>query len=81
MAAVLSLDGWDDIAQFVIAIGGVGALIGVYLQLRLGHATSRRARVYDYADCFNKRDSHVQHRLRRLQLDTGNPGGVPFQVR
>jgi hypothetical protein len=56
MAAVLSLDGWGDIAQFVIAIGGVGALIGVYLQLRLGHATSRRARVYDYADCFNKRD-------------------------
>jgi hypothetical protein len=56
MAAALSLDGWGDIAQFVIAIGGVGARIGVYLQLRLGHATSRRARVYDYADCFNKRD-------------------------
>ncbi len=56
MVAALSLDGWGDIAQFAIAIGGVGALIGVYLQLRLGHATSRRARVYDYADCFNKRD-------------------------
>ncbi len=56
MVAVLSLDGWGDIAQFVIAVGGVGALIGVYLQLRLGHATSRRARVYDYADCFNKRE-------------------------
>jgi hypothetical protein len=56
MVAVLSLDGWGDIAQFVIAVGGVGALIGVYLQLRFGHATSRRARVYDYADCFNKRE-------------------------
>ena len=56
MVAVLSLNGWGDIAQFVIAVGGVGALIGVYLQLRLGHATSRRARVYDYADCFNKRE-------------------------
>lgn len=54
MVAVLSLDGWGDIAQFVIAIGGVGALIGVYLQLRLGHATSRRARVYEYADRFTK---------------------------
>lgn len=54
MAAGLTLDGWGDIAQFVIAIGGVGALIGVYLQLRLGHATSRRARVYEYADRFTE---------------------------
>lgn len=52
MIAVLSLDGWGDIAQFVIAIGGVGALIGVYLQLRLGHASARRGRVYEYADRF-----------------------------
>jgi hypothetical protein len=52
MIAVLSLDGWGDIAQFVIAVGGVGALIGVYLQLRLGHASGRRARVYEYADRF-----------------------------
>jgi hypothetical protein len=52
MVAVLSLDGWGDIAQFVIAIAGALALLGAFAQLRLSRANARRARVYEYADRF-----------------------------
>lgn len=51
--SALSLNGWGDIAQFVIAIGGVLALIGAFAQLRLSRANARRGRVYEYADRFN----------------------------
>jgi hypothetical protein len=53
MVSTLSLDGWGDIAQFVIAIGGVLALAGAFGQLRLSRANARRGRVYEYADRFN----------------------------
>ncbi|HEV3319988.1 MAG TPA: hypothetical protein VG053_09755 [Solirubrobacteraceae bacterium] len=52
-ASTLSLNGWGDIAQFVIAIGGVLALVGAFAQLRLSRANARRGRVYEYADRFN----------------------------
>jgi hypothetical protein len=53
VASTLSLDGWGNIAQFVIAIGGVLALIGAFAQLRLSRANARRGRVYEYADRIN----------------------------
>jgi hypothetical protein len=52
MVAVLSLDGWGNIAQFVIATAGVLALAGAFAQLRLSRANARRVRVYEYADRF-----------------------------
>jgi hypothetical protein len=56
IVSTLSLDGWGDIAQFVIAIGGVSALAGAFGQLRLSRANARRGRVYEYADRFNDPD-------------------------
>ncbi len=53
MLWVLSLQGWGDIAQFVLALSGVAALGGAYAQIRTSQATARRARVYDYADLLN----------------------------
>jgi hypothetical protein len=50
---MLSLDGWGDIAQFVIAGSGFVALIGAGAQLSLSRANARRSRVYEYADRFN----------------------------
>jgi len=55
MVAVLSLDGWGDIAQFVIAISAVVALFGAAAQLRQSRTSARRSRVYEYADRFNTR--------------------------
>jgi hypothetical protein len=53
--STLSLDAWGDIAQFVIAIAGVLALLGAAAQVRLSRVNARRARVYEYADRFNQR--------------------------
>src|SRR6202035_6124642 len=50
----LSLDAWGDIAQFVIGIAGVLALLGAAAQLRSSRANARRARVYEYSDRFNQ---------------------------
>jgi hypothetical protein len=53
MTSAVSLDGWADIAQFVVAIGGVPAIVGVFAQLRLSRASTRRGRVYEYTDRIN----------------------------
>lgn len=46
--------GWADIAQYVFAITGVLAVGFAYVQIRSARAAARRARVYDYADAFNR---------------------------
>lgn len=56
MLAVLSLNGWADIAQYVIAISAVVALVGAAAQLRISHNQARRERVYAYADALNQLD-------------------------
>lgn len=56
VVSTLSLNGWGDIAQFVIAITAVAALFGAFAQLRLNRASGRRGRVYEYADRFNDPD-------------------------
>ncbi len=53
MVAVLSLNGWGDISQLVIAVSGLVALLGAAAQLRLSRANALRNRVYEYADRFN----------------------------
>jgi hypothetical protein len=52
--AVLSLSGWAAIAQFVLALSGIAALIGAHAQVRIGRAAALRGRVYDYADALNQ---------------------------
>jgi hypothetical protein len=54
LASTLSLDGWGAIAQFVIAVAAVIALLGAFAQLRLARANARRSRVYEYVDRFNE---------------------------
>jgi hypothetical protein len=54
LLSTLSLSGWEDIAQFVIAIAACIALLGAFAQLRLARANARRGRVYEYADRFNE---------------------------
>jgi hypothetical protein len=53
-SASLSLAGWGDIAQTVIAVSGVLALIGAAWQVSISRANAKRARVYEYADRFNE---------------------------
>ncbi len=50
----LSLTGWADIAQLVIAIAGGLALGFAAVQVGISRTHARRARVYDYADRFNQ---------------------------
>jgi len=52
--STLSLHGWADIAQFVIAIAGALALIGAPAQVRHSRTNARRTRVYEYADRVNE---------------------------
>jgi len=54
MVSALSLDGWGNIAQFVIAIAAAMALGFAAVEVRISRANTRRARVYDYADRFNQ---------------------------
>lgn len=56
MLAALSLNGWADIAQYVLAISAVVALVGAAAQLRISHHQARRERVYAYADALNQLD-------------------------
>jgi hypothetical protein len=56
MVAALSLDGWGSIAQLVIAVSGLVALVGAGAQLRLSRANALRSRVYEYADRFNTQE-------------------------
>lgn len=56
MLAVLSLNGWADLAQYVLAISAVVALVGAAAQLRISHHQARRERVYAYADALNQLD-------------------------
>jgi len=56
MIGVLSLSGWGDIAQLVLALSGIAALVGAYAQIRTTQAGAHRARVYDYADLLNARE-------------------------
>jgi hypothetical protein len=57
MPAVLSMGGWADIAQYVIAISAVVALGGAAAQLRISHHQARRERVFAYADLLNTLDN------------------------
>jgi hypothetical protein len=54
ISATLSLDGWGDIAQFVIAIAALLALLGAVAQVKAVRSTARRARAYEYSDRFNR---------------------------
>lgn len=56
MPAVLSLSGWADIAQYVLAITAVVAIFGAAAQLRITHHQARRERVFAYADALNQLD-------------------------
>jgi hypothetical protein len=71
---MLSLSGWAAIAQFVLALSGVAALIGAYAQVRIGRAAALRGRVYDYADALNQLDmlrasAMYEERLPRTVAD------------
>lgn len=57
MSVALSLAGWADIAQYVIAISAVVALAGAAAQLRISHHQARRERVFAYADLLNTLDN------------------------
>jgi hypothetical protein len=57
MPVALSLAGWADIAQYVIAISAVVALAGAAAQLRISHHQARRERVFAYADLLNTLDN------------------------
>ena len=56
MFAALSLGGWADIAQCVLAITAIAALVGAAAQLRISHHHARRERVFAYADTLNQLD-------------------------
>jgi hypothetical protein len=54
MPAGLALDQWSDVAQCVIAVAAVLALIGAVVQIRSANRNARRVRAYEYADRFNR---------------------------
>lgn len=52
--SALSLDAWGNISQLVLAITGILALVGAFIQLKSTRSQSRQARVYTYSDRFNQ---------------------------
>jgi hypothetical protein len=56
MVVGLTLDGWADIAQIVIAVSAALAVFVAVIELWRSRANARRVRAYEYSDRFNQPD-------------------------